>query len=57
MFNDHLPKQICDVVTVMCEVARVGILTVGITGTVCNEEAGEGKAGTGNTKQCVMEKL
>lgn len=34
----------------VCEMTRVGILTVGIIGTVGDEQAGEGKAGTGNTK-------
>lgn len=29
----------------------MGILTVGITGSISNEEAGESKAGTGSTKQ------
>lgn len=29
----------------------MGILTVGITGSISNEEAGESEAGTGSTKQ------
>lgn len=33
-----------------CNVAGVMTLTVGITGTIGNEEAGEGKTGTGKTK-------
>lgn len=32
------------------DAAGVGALTVGITGTVGDEEAGEGKASTGKTK-------
>lgn len=55
--------SMCLYVSILCNVAllqsnMVGnyicdVLTVGVTGTVSNEEAGEGKAGTGKTKKWV----
>lgn len=35
-------------------VTQVDVRTVGIAGTIGDEETGEGKAGTGKTKQLVM---